>query len=215
VSSRAYAIVLLLVGLAACAPRGAPRVAVPEASPPRAASVPTTQACFAALDAAKAKYERRATQPTREGCGVAEAVMLEQATIPLNRAALMSCPLAAALAAFEQAVVQPAAQRHFGRPVVLLVHYGAYVCKPQTGRPSRLSEHAFGQAIDIGGFELPGRVTISVRQHWGERGPRGAFLREVAQGACRHFNIVLTPKSDAAHATHLHLDIGRFKRCDA
>ncbi len=213
-SSRAFAIVLLLVGLAACAPRGTPPVAVPEAPPPPAAA-PAPQACFAALDAAKAKYERRATTPTREGCSVAEAVMLEQATIPLNRAALMSCPLAAALASFEQEVVQPAAQRHFGRPVVLLVHFGAYVCKPQTGRPSRLSEHAFGQAIDIGGFELPGRVTISVRQHWGERGPRGAFLREVAQGACRHFNMVLTPKSDAAHSTHLHLDMGRFKRCDA
>ncbi|MCA3260745.1 MAG: extensin family protein [Telmatospirillum sp.] len=213
-SIRKFLVALALLGMAACAPRGAPPVAVPE-TPPPAAAAPTPQACFAALDAAKAKYERRATQPTREGCSVAEAVMLEQATIPLNRAALMSCPLAAALAAFEQEVVQPAAQRHFGRPVVLLVHYGAYVCKPQTGRPSRLSEHAFGQAIDVGGFELPGRVTISVRQHWGERGPRGAFLREVAQGACRHFNMVLTPKSDAAHSTHLHLDMGRFRRCDA
>ena len=199
--------------MAACAPRVAPPVAVPEAPPPAVAAPPVD--CFAGLAAAGAKFERRATTTTREGCSVADAVMLDQATIPLNRPALMGCGLASALVQFERDVVQPAAQRHFGRPVVQIVHFGAYVCKPQTGRASRLSEHAFGRAIDIGGFELPGRVTISVRQHWRERGPRGAFLREVAKGACSHFNIVLTPESDSAHATHLHLDVGRFKKCDA
>jgi hypothetical protein len=214
VSSRKIFVGLMLLAMAACAPRVTPPVAVPEPLPPPAAAAPPAD-CFAGLVAAGAKFERRATATTREGCSIAEAVMLEQATIPLNRPALMDCGLASALAQFERDVVQPAAQRHFGRPVVQMVHFGAYVCKPQTGRADRMSEHAFGRAIDIGGFELPGRVTISVRQHWRERGPRGAFLREVAKGACRHFNIVLTPESDAAHATHLHLDIGRFKKCDA
>jgi hypothetical protein len=202
----------LCLAAAACASRVPPPAAVPQ---PPLPPVESARDCFEALGRAQAKFERRATAPTREGCGVAEAVMLERATIPLNRPALMTCQLAHALAAFEQDVVQPAARRHFGRPVVQIVHFGAYVCKPQTGRTDRLSEHGFGQAIDIGGFDLPGRVSISVKQHWGERGPRGAFLREVAQGACRHFNIVLTPKSDAAHANHFHLDIGRFKKCDA
>ncbi len=198
--------------MAACAPRLPPPVE-PPALPPVASD--PAQDCFAALGRAGAAFERRQTVETREGCRVDEAVMLARATIPLNRPTLMTCPMAHALLAFEREVVQPAAQRHFGKAVVQLVHYGSYVCKPQTGRASRLSEHAFGRAIDVGGFELEGKTMINVRQHWTDRGSRGAFLRDVAQGACRHFNIVLTPKTDFAHANHLHLDIGRFKKCDA
>jgi hypothetical protein len=29
------------------------------------------------------------------------------------------------------------------------------------------------------------------------------------------FHLVLTPRSDALHRSHLHLDIGRWRRCDA
>ncbi len=196
--------------MAACAPTPPPVVApLPPPAPAPALD------CFEALARAGAEFERRPTAQTREGCRVDEAVMLSRATIPLNRPALMTCPLAHALLAFEREVVQPAARRHLGKAVVQVVHYGAYVCKPQTGRNDRLSEHAFGHAIDIGGFEIEGKTVISVRSHWSEKGPRGAFLRDVAQGACRHFNIVLTPKTDFAHANHLHLDIGRFKKCDA
>lgn len=197
--------------MAACAPRLPPPVeppAVPQ-------NVEPARDCFDALARAGAEFERRPTAQTREGCRVDEAVMLARATIPLSRPALMTCPMAHALAAFEREVVQPAAQRHFAKTVVQLVHYGSYVCKPQTGRNDRLSEHAFGRAIDIGGFELEGKTVINVRQHWAARDARGAFLRDVAKGACRHFNIVLTPKTDFAHANHLHLDIGRFTKCDA
>lgn len=197
--------------MAACAPRLLPP-APPEPVPqPPAASGD----CFDALARADAVFERRPTTQTREGCRVDEAVMLTRATIPLNRPTLMTCPMAHALAAFEREIVQPAAWRHFGKPVVQLVHYGSYVCKPQTGRNDRLSEHAFGRAIDVGGFEIEGKTIVNVRQHWADRGARGAFLRDVAKGACRHFNIVLTPKTDFAHANHLHLDIGRFTKCDA
>jgi hypothetical protein len=209
---RLAAIGLVALSMAACAPRLPPPVE-PPALPPVASD--PAQDCFAALGRAGAAFERRQTVETREGCRVDEAVMLARATIPLNRPTLMTCPMAHALLAFEREVVQPAAQRHFGKAVVQLVHYGSYVCKPQTGRASRLSEHAFGRAIDVGGFELEGKTMINVRQHWTDRGSRGAFLRDVAQGACRHFNIVLTPKTDFAHANHLHLDIGRFKKCDA
>lgn len=198
--------------MAACAPRLPPPIEPPPLPP--VVSDPALD-CFAALGRAGAAFERRQTVETREGCRVDEAVMLERATIPLSRPALMTCPMAHALLAFEREIVQPAAMRHFGKPVVQLVHYGSYVCKPQTGRASRLSEHAFGRAIDLGGFELEGKTVVNVRQHWTDRGSRGAFLRDVAQGACRHFNIVLTPKTDFAHANHLHLDIGRFKKCDA
>lgn len=202
---------LLALATAACAPRQAP---APAAAPPPVVDRPPAD-CFEALARIGAEFEKQATRPTREGCRVDEAVMLARATIALNRPTLMTCPLAHALAAFEQDVVQPAARRHFGRAVVEIVHYGSYVCRPQTGRNTRLSEHAFGRALDIGGFEIEGKLVVSVRRDWADRGAKGAFLRDVAQGACRHFNIVLTPKTDLAHANHFHVDIGPYKKCDA
>ncbi len=209
-SFRAFlAAALLALATGACAPRLPP----PEPPPPPAAAAPSD--CFDALARTGAQFERQATRPTREGCRVDEAVMLARATIALNRPALMTCPLAHALAAFEQDVVQPAARRHFGKPAIQIVHFGTYVCRPQTGRNERLSEHAFGRAIDVGGFEIDGKITVNVRKDWSDRGPRGAFLRDVAQGACRHFNMVLTPRTDFAHANHLHLDIGPYRKCDA
>lgn len=207
-----------LLGLAALMGACAPRAVVPlpepvEPLPPSQTEAPRD--CYDALSRMGARFEPRQPFRSPEGCLLAEPVMLERATIALSRPALMTCPLAHALAAFEREVIQPAAQRHFNRPVQQIVHYGSYVCRPQTGRTDRISEHGFGRAIDIGGFELGGNIRISVRDHWRDRGPRGNFLRDVAQGACRHFNMVLTPKTDAAHQAHFHLDIGRFKKCDA
>lgn len=207
---------LFVLGLGALSVACAPRAVTPppiQIQPPLAT---VAQSCYDALTQLGAKFEARQNMPRNaQGCFIDEPVMLEQATIPLNRPALMTCPLAQSLAEFERDVVQPAAQRHFNRPVAQIIHYGAYVCRAQTGRASRLSEHGMGRAFDIGGFELAGNIRISVKDHWRERGPRGAFLREVAQGACRHFNLVLTPKSDAAHQDHFHFDIGRWARCDA
>lgn len=208
----------VLLGLATLMGACAPRVAVAPPEPVESLPPPQAEAprdCYDALARMGARFDPRQPFRSPEGCLLAEPVMLERATIALSRPALMTCPLAHALAAFEREVIQPAAQRHFNRPVQQIVHFGAYVCRPQTGRANRISEHGFGRAIDIGGFELGGNIRVSVRDHWRERGPRGNFLREVAQGACRHFNMVLTPKTDAAHQAHFHLDIGRFKRCDA
>ena len=208
--------ILFVLGLGALSVACAPRAVTPPPIQIQLPPAPVAQSCYDALTQLGAKFEARQNMPRNaQGCFIDEPVMLEQATIPLNRPALMTCPLAQSLAEFERDVVQPAAQRHFNRPVAQIIHYGAYVCRAQTGRASRLSEHGMGRAFDIGGFELAGNIRISVKDHWRERGPRGAFLREVAQGACRHFNLVLTPKSDAAHQDHFHFDIGRWARCDA
>ena len=45
----------------------------------------------------------------------------------------------------------------------------------------------------------------------------GAFQRTATAGACLHFTTVLSPGSDAAHETHLHLDVlerkGGYRYC--
>lgn len=121
-----------------------------------------------------------------------------------------SCPVAAALALWERDIVQPAAARHFGRPVTAIAHAGSYSCRRLYGRTEgEYSEHASADAIDVLGFTLSDGRIINVLRDWPGEGPDAAFLRDVRDGACRLYSTVLSPDYNAAHADHLHLDMAK------
>lgn len=113
---------------------------------------------------------------------------------------------------FERAV-QAAAEDQLGQRVTGIRHYGSYACRRMTGNAGRPSLHAQARAIDVAAFRLADGSEVTVAKGWS--GPRAQrrFLRAVAQAACRHFSVTLTPASDAAHRDHLHLDIGPWRRC--
>lgn len=118
-----------------------------------------------------------------------------------------SCPVAAGLTMLEWNVLQPAARRHFGSPVVRIEHLGSYNCRRLYGRASGdWSEHARANAVDIAGFVLADGTRISVLRDWPDTGAKAAFLREVRDGACGLFATVLSPDYNAAHRDHFHLD---------
>ena len=88
---------------------------------------------------------------------------------------------------------------------------GHYSCRNRNGAASgRLSEHAFGRAIDIGGFRLRDGSTISVLNGWGTRAD-GNQLRQMHRGACGIFGTVLGPEANAAHRDHFHFDTARYR----
>ncbi len=118
-----------------------------------------------------------------------------------------NCAVAAALALWEWHVVQPAAERHFGREVATIQHFGSYSCRRLYGRDvGEWSEHASANAVDVAGFRLADGTRISVVGDWTRDDARGAFLRDVRDGACRLFATVLSPDYNAAHRDHLHFD---------
>jgi hypothetical protein len=117
------------------------------------------------------------------------------------------CPVAAALVLWERQVLQPAAQRRFGKRVRSVDHAGSYSCRRLYGRSEgSYSEHATANAVDIIGFRLADGTSISVLKDWRAAGPKSAFLHEVRDGACDLFATVLGPDYNAAHADHLHFD---------
>ena len=118
-----------------------------------------------------------------------------------------NCAVAAALALWEWHVVQPAAQHHFGQEVATIQHLGSYSCRRLYGRDEgEWSEHARANAVDIGGFTLSDGTQITVVGDWEAEGPRGRFLDDVRDGACRLFATVLSPDYNQAHRDHLHFD---------
>jgi hypothetical protein len=74
-----------------------------------------------------------------------------------------------------------------------------------------MSEHAYANAIDIGGFRLQDGSIVSVLKGWNGALEEQNFLREVHGGACNHFATVLGP-GVAFHHDHLHMDLARHGR---
>src|SRR5262249_389461 len=79
-------------------------------------------------------------------------------------AELLGCPLVSALDRFVRDSVQPAARRWFGQPVVGIKQISAYSCRGMNDVPdAKISEHAFGNALDIAAFTLADGRTITVK----------------------------------------------------
>src|SRR5215218_454433 len=86
---------------------------------------------------------------------------------------------------------------------------GFRVSQPQS---SELSAHASGLAVDIASFELANGEVLSIAEAKDER--KMAVLATLRTAACGWFTTILGPGSDAAHATHWHLDIERHGSSD-
>src|SRR5262245_17837019 len=78
------------------------------------------------------------------------------------------------------------------------------------GNPSaHISEHAFGNALDIAAFTLADGRRITVQKGWRGLPEEQGFLRDVQGAACQQFNTVLAPGSNVYHSDHIHVDLMR------
>ena len=145
-------------------------------------------------------------------CGLTQpfkVAALQDGAVMLNSTYTLDCPMISALDGWLADVVQPLALQRFGQKVVQLDSMGAYSCRGMNGQyGAPISEHAFGNAIDIGGFRLADGRQITIVRDWthGDEQTQ-AFLREVQAGACEHFTTVLAPGSNPFHYNHIHVDL--------
>ena len=134
---------------------------------------------------------------------------LANGAVTVNPPAVIGCPLTAALQSWLEHSVQPSAQARLGTTVTKINTFGAYDCRTIDHRGyGRLSEHSFGNAIDVAGFRFANGRSISILHGWSGPDPQvRAFLREAEAGACEYFTTVLAPGSDSLHGSHFHLDL--------
>lgn len=136
-----------------------------------------------------------------------------EGAVTLSRPILLNCPQVAEVERWIAESVQPAAQARFGQPVVALVQTGGYSCRAMTGsRTGKLSEHAFGNAIDIGGFKLADGRVVTVKRSWSSYDEQErAFLRDSLADGCESFHTALGPGAPN-HSDHFHLDLANHGR---
>jgi len=94
-----------------------------------------------------------------------------------------------------------------------VLHIGTFNCRKISGS-SNLSQHSFGNAIDIWGFESQTNERFILEEHWQHdttnfTTEKARVLYEIGQRmhTDRIFNIVLTPNYNAAHDNHFHVDL--------
>lgn len=130
--------------------------------------------------------------------------------VALKPAATLACPIVSVLDRWLAESVQPAAMRWFGVRVAEIKQISAYSCRGMNGNSrAHISEHAFGNALDIAAFVLADGRRITVKDGWRGVPEEQGFLRDVQGAACQQFNTVLAPGSNAAHHDHIHVDLMR------
>lgn len=147
--------------------------------------------------------------PGPGSCGVEGGVRVTSvAGVRLSTPATMDCRTAQALHRWVENGARPAIGNAGGGLSTIRV-VGHYSCRTRNGG-SRLSEHAYGRAIDIAGFDLRDGTRISLINDW-NTSAHAARLRQMHQAACGTFGTVLGPDANAAHRDHFHFDTARYR----
>jgi hypothetical protein len=172
-------------------------------------------------------YPQRETYPQREAYPPRDTPSLQPQPLPrlgpqrgdqisaigpvaFKPAATLACPLVSQLDRWIMESMQPAAMKWFGQPVAEIRQISAYSCRGMNGNPNaRISEHAFGNALDISAFTLADGRRISVKDGWRGLPEEQGFLRDIQGAACQLFNTVLAPGSNIYHYDHIHVDLMR------
>ncbi|MER8421524.1 extensin family protein [Mesorhizobium sp. M1329] len=150
--------------------------------------------------------ERKPEHDTAVGCSIPYPIVLKTLgkSIAIGPDPELNCQMAEAAARFAASVIQPAAKAEFGTDIKSIGQASAFVCRPRHAG-GKLSEHAFGNALDIASFTLSDGKEIDVGAAPPEKDAK--FLDAVRKAACGPFKTVLGPGSDADHSLHLHFDL--------
>ncbi|MBD0684655.1 MULTISPECIES: extensin family protein [unclassified Pseudomonas] len=172
------------------------------------------QLCEQALATSGLRVAHQADSNPAASCPLTDVLRVQGGEVALSSSFLASCSLAVAFALFERHALQPAAQAAYGQKVSRVDHLGSFACRNMYGRENGArSQHATASALDIAGFRLADGRTVSVLRDWPKDSADARFLRQVRDGACDMFSVVLSPDYNAAHRNHFHLDVGPWWIC--
>tara|TARA_R100001129_G_scaffold186208_1_gene176952 strand:+ start:615 stop:1286 length:672 start_codon:yes stop_codon:yes gene_type:complete len=200
------------------ADRPGPRT--PTSAPQTGAVAPSLigQQCLAKLGAAGASFSPLPNAYDAPGCTRIDTVSLSDLRGDAGRFGIanigpVTCQTASTFAGWVRYGVDRAARAYLGSPLARIETMGSYSCRNVAGT-SRRSAHARAEAIDVAAFVLEDGRRISVIGDWkGGNSDERQFLRVVRESACKRFGTVLSPDYNAAHADHLHLEVGDSSFC--
>jgi hypothetical protein len=144
-------------------------------------------------------------------CGMNHPFKIQAAAegqVTMKPQATLGCPMTVAFNRWVTEIAQPAAQAWFGEAIVEVRQLSSYSCR-RIGGNGIMSEHGFGNALDVAGFTFASGRIVTVKHGWSGAPEERGFLRQIHAGGCEVFTTVLGPGYDAAHHDHFHFDLAR------
>src|SRR5262245_45970707 len=106
----------------------------------------------------------------RGACGVSYPLRVSafaSGSVTVGPSATLACPLVDAVESWFRDAVQPPAIAWYGAPVVAIRQISDYSCRSRNNiHGARLSEHSFGNALDIAAFVFADGREVTVRTGW-------------------------------------------------
>lgn len=199
-----------------------PEIVIPDPAPgmsPPDDSAASYASCLSRLRQLGVAFTEEARIDPPGGCGVQRPLNVRTvgSGISVTPEAILNCATTEALAVWARNVLVPAAAEELDAVPNHIVHGSAYVCRPRNNQAgARLSEHATGNAFDIGTVGFADREPMNIGKYASRAERR--FEDTIRAGSCAYFTTVLGPRSNAAHAVHLHFDLaqrrGGYRLCD-
>lgn len=147
-------------------------------------------------------------------CRVSDPVQLKSVQTPLGRVELsgrptLNCAFARQFTIWLSDIAAPAAAALAEAKLASLSTGPGYQCRGRNGDSSaKISEHAFGNAIDIDGITLANNKRIEIPDVADKQDADYRMLMALRTSACGYFTTVLGPGANTAHASHYHFDMG-------
>lgn len=199
-----------------------PRARNPLAAPEYTGRMPAAEiACRQQLKRLGVVYRDLPRIHDGPSCGIDYPIELRSLSgnIDVKPAVKLNCQVTAAFAKWVKYELAPSSRYRYWSGVKTIRPLGGYSCRTMNSRRGNpMSEHARGNAIDVGKFVLKNGKQIDVRRKgffaFRERG----LLKAVRADSCKYFNTVLGPGSDPFHKDHFHFDLrtrkSGYRHCD-
>lgn len=159
---------------------------------------------FTVPDMAAAEGQCKVVNPVQ-----ISAIATPVGTVSFPGAPTLNCVFAKQFTSWVADIAAPVVQAHTGETLAAISTGPGYECRNRNGDSTgKISEHAFGNAVDIASFNLPGKKNLPVSNVTKTGSAESRWLMALRISACGYFTTVLGPGSNEAHAEHYHFDLG-------
>jgi hypothetical protein len=189
-------------------------VLIPRVVPKETLPGDDNDACLRKLRAVGAKFTVPATNVDSGSCHVENPVHLNSvnalgSTVQLPEGPLFNCKFALQFSKWLKESGAPILTAQLGSPIKKISTGPGYECRGRNGDSSaKISEHGFGNAVDITTLGMQDGRTLSVEEAINPDATNSGVWHGLRASACGYFTTVLGPGSNAAHAKHFHFDMG-------
>lgn len=171
--------------------------------------------CQMRLDRLGLAFTPKPTFASSGNCTLTDPVVLSSLNLDDGKVVfpdqpVLNCSFAETFAKWVKEKGDPAVRREAKSGLSVIYTGPGYECRGRNGDGSaKLSEHGYGNAVDITLFKLKDGRTFQVADALNPVSPAFATLKSMRFTACESFSTVLGPGANSAHAEHFHFDNGR------